>query len=319
MTENEKQYDVVIIGGGPAGLTAAIYSARKGLKTLVIERGLPGGRMNDAPFIENYPGFPDGIKGSELANLFTKQVEKFGVEIHQMEEVVDLNLKTDPKTIVTRKGKYLASAVIIAIGAERKKLLIPGEKEFLGRGVSYCATCDGFFFRNRIVAVIGSGDEAAEDTLLLANLASKVYLVTNAESLECEEILKERIKETGKIEVINNYKMTKVVGNEIVKAIKLKNIDTGEEKEIEVNGVFFALGAVPMTEIMRKAGLETHERGCIIVDNMQKTSVDGVFAAGDCTCNSLFQVVTAVGQGAIAATSAYNYIRNLKRRSTKAK
>jgi len=313
MTETGEHYDVVIIGGGPAGLTAAIYSARKGLKTLVIERGLPSGRMNDAPFIENYPGFPDGIKGSELANLFAKQAEKFGVEIHQMEEVADLDLKSDPKVIVTRKEKYLASAVIIAIGAERKKLLIPEEKEFLGRGVSYCATCDGFFFKNRVVAVIGSGDEAAEDALLLANLASKVYLITNAKNLECEEVLKEKIRETGKIEVINNYKVTKIVGDEVVKAVELKNIDTGEGKEIEVNGVFLALGAVPMTEIMRKSGIETHDRGCIIVDNLQKTNIEGVYAAGDCTCNSLFQVVTAAGQGARAATSAYSYIRVLKK------
>ncbi|MHA1595389.1 MAG: NAD(P)/FAD-dependent oxidoreductase [Candidatus Baldrarchaeia archaeon] len=306
-------YDVIIVGGGPAGLTAGIYCARKGLKTLILERQMAGGRVNEAPFIENYPGFPDGIKGPELAMKMVEQARKVGVEIHEMEEVIDMKLDVYPKEIVTRKGRYTATAVILAMGAERKKSVIPDEERFLGRGLSYCAICDGFFFRGKKVAVIGSGDEAAEDALLLAGLASKVYLISHEEELTCEETLKTRMQEM-KVEILEGYKVLKILGDQKISGIEIEDIRSGRRTILDVDGVFLALGSVPTTELARRAGVKLDGRGRIIVDENQMTSIEGVFAAGDCTSNAIFQISGAVGDGARAALSVFAYVRKRKKK-----
>lgn len=309
---SENHFDVIIVGGGPAGLTAGIYCARKGLRTLILERQMAGGRVNEAPFVENYPGFPEGIRGSDLAAKMVEQARRMGVQIHEMEEVVDMKLEGDPKEIITRSGKYTATAVILATGAERRKLVIAGEESLLGRGVSYCAVCDGFFFKGKRVAVVGPGDDAAEDALLLAGLASKVFLISQHEEFSCDEHLKKRLVEAN-VALLEGFRALRILGENRVTGIEVENIKTGEKRTIEVEGVFIALGAVPVTELVKRAGVKVDERGRIIVDENQRTNIEGVFAAGDCTHNAIYQISAAVGDGARAALSAFAYIKRRRR------
>jgi thioredoxin reductase (NADPH) len=302
-----EKVDVVIIGAGPAGLTAAIYCGWLGLNTILLESGIAGGRAYLAPKLENYPGFPEGIKGSELAEKMKAQVERFKVQFNLDEEVVGLEITDSKSRVISRKQTYEATALIVATGTQHRKLRVTGETEFLGGGVSYCATCDGPFFRNKAVAVVGNSEEAAIDGLTLADLAGKVTIVSQHEGLEMEGTILDRLKGKANVEFIMG-KVTEIVGEQVVRAVKIQDFVTKQEIQREVRGVFVALGGVPLTAIVLKAGLATDRGGCLTVDRNQQTNVDGVFAAGDCTCGGM-QVVTAAGEGAMAAMRASAYIR----------
>lgn len=304
--KTESETDVLIIGAGPAGLTAAIYSAWLGLRTTVLDAGVVGGRAWLAPRIENFPGFEDGIRGSDLIDKMARQASRFGASIQTSEEVVGLDLWADEKKVVSRKQTYQSSAVIVATGTQRRKLRVAGEAEFLGRGVSYCAVCDGPFFRKAKVAVIGSGEEAAIDALNLSDVASQVFVVTQEGALSLEGTLLNRLEEKPNVEIING-KVTAITGEQAVKTIKIQE-EGGGEAEKEVKGAFIALGGVPLTAVVKNAGITVDRNGCLMVDRQQKTNIDGVFAAGDCTCGGM-QVVTAAGEGAMAAMRASPFVR----------
>ena len=307
----EKDIDVLIIGAGPAGLTAAIYSAWLGLKTVVLEAGIVGGRTLLAPKIENFPGFEFGVKGNDLVEKMRLQALRFHAEIKDGEEVIGLNIKDEQKQVVSRKQTYRSSAVIIATGTQRRKLLVSGETDFLGIGVSYCVTCDGPFFRNATVAIVGNGEEAAIDALFMSDVASKVLLVSEQRELNIEGALLERIRGKPNIEIIKGQ-VVKIVGTQVVKAIRILQYDSQREFEREIKGVFVSLGGVPLTTIVKNAGLAIDRTGCLTVDRQQKTNVEGVFAAGDCTCGGM-QVVTAAGEGAMAAMHASGYVRKIRK------
>lgn len=309
MAQENLRTDVVIIGGGPAGLTAAIYASWLGLKTIVLEAGIVGGRAWLAPKLENYPGFEFGVKGSDLVEKMRLQAMRFQAQIFDNDEVIGLDLKSEPKRVVTRKQSYDASAVIIATGTQRRKLLVSGETDFLGRGVSYCVTCDGPFFRKSTVAIVGNGEEAAIDALFMADLASHVLLVSEQQELNFSGALMEQLKGKSNVEIVKGQ-VVRIVGDRVVRAIGLLEFDTKKELERTVKGVFVSLGGVPLTAIVKNAGVATDKTGCLIVDRQQKTNVEGVFAAGDCTCGGM-QVVTAAGEGAMAAMRASAYIRKI--------
>ncbi len=310
----QKIYDVIIIGGGPAGLTAGIYTARIGLRTLILESQFLGGRALEAYTIENFPGFPEGISGEELAKRMIQQAEKFGAEI-KSSEVISMDLNNKNKVVITKTAKYLSHALILSTGTQRKKLLVSGEEEFLGRGVSYCAVCDGPLFRGRVVAVIGSGNEAAEDALMLAEFADKVLLITDKEELAIAENLRRKLDEKGNVKLLLNIKVKAIEGDIIVKAVKAADIKSNKEQKIPVDAVFVSLGRIPMTQLIKKSGIEVDERGCIKIDRRQRTNMEGVFAAGDCTCGGM-QIATAVGEGARAAMMAAVYVKKARNQET---
>jgi thioredoxin reductase (NADPH) len=297
-----RSYDVIIIGSGPAGLTASIYTARAGLKTLLLERGRLGGQAWDTHLIENYPGFPEGISGATLMERFIEQAKRFGAEIREGEAVVSVMLEGDEKMVMTRRNSYMALAVIVATGIDRKKLSIPGEQKFRGMGVSICATCDGPLFRDREVAVIGAGEEAVEDALQLVDLCKRVYLIPigNAFTLQ-------RLNGSG-VKVLRSIEVKSIEGDTVVKAIKV--VESGKERLIPIDGVFIVLDSA--VEMAKEAGIEVDERGCIIADQAKKTNIEGVFAAGDCTGIGR-QVVISAGDGALAGISATSYVKAKKR------
>ena len=310
MKEQERTYDLIIIGGGPAGLTAGIHTSRLGLKTAVFEAGTLGGRAAEASMYENFPGFPEGIVGKELIERIEKQISKFGAEVKVFEEAIDLQVKGALKTVTTSKATYRSFALIIAAGTQRRKLGVAGENEFLGRGVSYCRVCDGPFFKGLRVAVVGFTKEAIEDSLSMAEMSKEILLITHEEKIEAADALKEKLLKKTNIKIVNG-KVAAILGEKVVKAIKIVESTSKQELLEKVDGVFISLGWVPTTEIVRKAGIEVDERGCIKVDRWQRTNIEGVFAAGDCTCGGM-QVVTAAGEGAMAATTALKYIRRKK-------
>ena len=304
------QFDVVIIGAGPAGLTAAIYSAWLGLHTVVLESSIAGGRAWIAPKIENFPGFPEGIKGSDLVDLMCQQATRFKAEVKTDEEVVGLQLNGEVKRVTSRKETYEATVIIIATGTQKRKLRVAGETEFLGRGVSYCAVCDGPFFRNMPVAIVGNTEETAIDALALADLASKVTIVSQEQGLTIEGTLLNRLKEKANVEIIRG-KVTQIRGEQVVKAVSIQRFGVPDLVELEVKGVFISLGGVPLTAIVKNANIITDRNGCLTVDRQQRTNAEGVFAAGDCTCGGM-QAITAAGEGAMAAMRASTYIRTFK-------
>ncbi len=307
----DERYDVIIIGCGPAGITAGIFCARYGLKTLIIEKGMPGGKLNLISEIDNYPGFPE-ISGQELSNRMLEHLKKFNVDITYPDEVVDLKIGNDIKKVITRSGKeYETYAIIITTGAEKKKAKIKGEDKFLGRGVSYCATCDGFFFKNKNVAVIGNKQEAAKEALFLSNIASKVYIIPNG-SIEMPSSDMEKLIKLENVEIIENSYLEEILGENVVKGIKIRV--GNETRVIQVNGVFIALGSVPIVDVFKKSGIRVDEKGCIVVDSKQRTNVQGIFAAGDCTCRG-FQVIVACGDAAVAAMEANLYVKKVKRKT----
>ncbi|MBC7250448.1 MAG: thioredoxin-disulfide reductase [Anaerolineae bacterium] len=305
---------VVIIGGGPAGFTAGIYAGRSQLSPVLIAGQSLGGQMALTSEVENYPGFPEGISGQELAQLMQKQAERFGTRI-VMDQVTSVDLASHPFTVKTYGGTYKAQTLIVATGASPRKLGVPGEKEFTGRGVSYCATCDGFFYTGRRVVVVGGGDSAVEEALYLTRFATEVYLIHRRDRLRAEKVFQERAFRNEKIKFIWDSVVTEIMGGESgVTAVRVKNVKTGEEFEHPTDGVFIYVGNVPNTQFL--AGqLELTDRGYIVTDRRCHTSVPGVFAAGDVQEWVLPQIATAVGSGAMAAMEAEKFIAALEDRA----
>lgn len=298
--------DLVIIGAGPAGLTAGLYAARAMLDVTLFERLSPGGQILTTDWVENYPGFPDGVSGFELVDRMRRQAEKFGLAI-EGREVSDLQPAGARKTLVTDKGTVEARAVILASGASPQKLGIEGEEVLTGKGVSYCATCDGPFYREQVVAVIGGGDTAVEEAIFLTRFASKVYLIHRRDRLRATRLLQERAMAHPKIEILWDTVAERIVGTDGVKALELRNVKTGEEKGLPVEGAFIFVGYRPNNELV-KGRLELDAWGFVKTNNDLETSVSGVFAAGDIRSKLLRQVSTAVGEGALAAFAAEKYI-----------
>lgn len=305
-------YDLIIIGGGPAGLSAAIYGGRAKLKTLVINKGVVGGLVNTTREIVNYPGY-EQISGPELMKNFKKHAESFGVEFLR-DEVVDTNLSLREKLITTKKGKqFLAKAIIIACGSEPRSLNISGEKRLQGNGVAYCATCDAEFFEGEHVVVVGSGDQAIEEGMYITKFARKVTVIVLHDEgiLDCNKVSSERVLNNEKIEFIWNSTIEEVLGTENVEGVKIKNLKTGNIEEVNCQGVFFFVGMVPSTNFLKNSGLEVDSRGYISANELMETSFEGVYAIGDNRVKYLRQVVSAAGDGATAAVAAERYIEEL--------
>jgi thioredoxin reductase (NADPH) len=301
-------YDAIIIGGGPAGLTAGLYNARARLNVLLLEKLAPGGQVLTTDWVENYPGFPDGISGFELMDRMKTQAENFGLPIRS-EEVVGLELSDKEKIVVTNKERMEAKALILACGATPRKAGIEGEGLFTGKGVSYCATCDGPFYREQDVAVIGGGDTAVEEAIFLTRFARKIYLVHRRDELRATKLLQERAVAEEKIEFVWDTVPFKVLGQSGVEGIELKNVKSGETARREVQGVFIFIGTVPSTDLV-KGLLELDENGFVITDDHMQTSIPGVFAAGDMRSKPFRQIATAVGEGAAASYSVEKYLEN---------
>ncbi|MBQ3834476.1 MAG: thioredoxin-disulfide reductase [Elusimicrobia bacterium] len=305
-------FDVIIIGGGPSGMTAAIYASRARLKTLLIEKAGCGGQIAITDHLENYPGFEEGINGFELAVKMEKQARTFGAEI-VYGEVSSLQLTGETKKVVLANNKeYETKTVIIASGANFRKLGCPGEQEFIGKGVSYCATCDGPFFRNKEIAVVGGGDSALQEALYLTKFASKVNLIHRRNEFRAAKILQEKVLAESKINVIYDSVVEEISGNPVgsVENVKLRNVKTGEISQLAVNGVFVFVGWLPNTAFLKDSGIKLNDAGYIVTDDNMKTSLEGVFACGDVREKILRQVVTACGDGAVAAISAQHYLES---------
>ncbi|MBW2589855.1 MAG: thioredoxin-disulfide reductase [Deltaproteobacteria bacterium] len=303
-------YDLVIIGGGPAGLTAGIYASRARLNVLLLEKVAPGGQVLVSDWIENYPGFPIGSSGYDLVTKMVEQAKRFGLNI-ETSEVLSLDLSEAVKKIELNGKTITALSIIIATGASPRKLGVPGEDMFIGKGVSFCATCDGPFFKEHVVAAVGGGDTAVQESIYLTKFAKKVYLIHRRDELRATKILQERAIANDKIEFVWDSVVTGIVGGLTnVEKINVKNVKTGEEKEIPVSGCFVWVGTFPNTSFLKDT-LKVDENGFIIADHKMETSVPGVFAVGDVRNTPLRQIVTAVGDAAIAAVSAEHYIENV--------
>jgi thioredoxin reductase (NADPH) len=300
------KYDVIIIGGGPAGLTAGLYAARAGLKSLLLERGNFGGQIVNARLVENYPGFPEGISGMELGEFMQRQATKYGLET-TITEVSEIR-KGSTYEVSTSEGDIQAKAIIIAAGSEYRKLDVPGEERLSGRGVSYCATCDGFFFRDREVAVVGGGDTAITDALELAQHCRKVYIIHRRDQLRATKALQEKAFSQPKIEMVWNSVVDEIVGDKMLKSLRLRNVKTGQSSDLEVDGIFIAVGLKPNSKAFSQL-VTLDEAGFIVTDEMMRTSALGIFAAGDIRHDSFRQVITAAGDGAAAAMSAFKYVK----------
>jgi thioredoxin reductase (NADPH) len=306
MSDSGKEYDVIIIGGGPAGLSAGLYTARARLSTLLVERGAIGGQIINSEWIENYPGFVESIGGIELTEAMHRQASKFGMETLNT-EVTGIELKGEEKVVHTSNGDFKAKALIIASGSERQKLDIPGEKEYTGKGVSYCATCDGAFFRDKVVAVVGGGNAAVTEALDLTKFASKVILIHRRDQLRATKVLQEKVLAEPKVEVLWDTVVEEISGDVFVKQMKVRNVKTDKRDTLEVAGVFMSVGFRPNTEYL-KGVVELDETGAIITDHRMETSVPGILAAGDIRSGSIRQVIAAAGDGAVAAIGAERYI-----------
>ena len=300
-------YDVVIIGGGPAGLTAGIYVKRAMLKAVLLERTGIGGQIIITDLVENFPGFLE-ISGADLARKFEEHAQKFGLETKSMVEVSGIEDKGSTKIVKTTEGDIEAKAVIIASGTTPKKLGVKGEMEFIGRGISYCATCDGFFFRDKVVVVIGGGDSAVTEAIFLTKMAKKVVVVHRRDKLRAEKINQEHAFANPKISFVLDSVVEEIEGKNTVEKVIIRNVKTNQASEIKTDGVFIYVGLIPNTGF---ADVEKDERGFIVPYPGQATSVKGIFVAGDCRVTPLRQIATAVGDGAIAAVSAEKYIEGL--------
>ena len=304
-----KIYDTVIIGGGPAGYTAALYAARAGLSTLVLEKLSPGGQMTETQNIENYPGFSDGIDGFTLGFNMQAGAEKFGAESN-MTEVISADLSKNPKIITTDSGEVLAKTVIIATGAHHKHLGIKNEEELIGRGVGYCAACDGMLYKDKTVAVVGGGNSAVQDALLLSRICKKVYLIHRRDTLRATKIYHEPLMKTENVEFLWDSAVDEFLFEKKLYALNVKNLKDGSLKTLELDGVFISIGRAPVSELF-KNDLTLDEQGYIVADESTKTNIPGVFAAGDIRTKALRQVVTAAADGAVAAHFAEEYIAQL--------
>ncbi len=304
--------NVVIIGTGPAGLTAAIYAARAELSPVVLAGDTPGGQVTITETLDNFPGFPEGIAGFELFQNLKKQAERFGAQIVS-ETAVSVDFSKQPLNVKTRTTKYDTKAVIISTGSDPRKLNVPGEREFVGNGVSYCATCDGFFFRGKEVVVVGGGDSAVEEALFLTKFATKVTIVHRRDRLRAHAHLQSRAEKNEKITFVWNSVVTEILGDKEtgVNKVKLKNVATNEESLLKTDGVFIFIGHIPNTQIF-KDKVELDKSGIIVTDSRQKTNIPGVFAAGDVQDNLYRQAITSAGSGAAAAMEAEKFIAEME-------
>lgn len=305
--------DLVIIGGGPAGLTAGIYAGRARLCAFLIEKLIHGGQMMTTDLVENYPGFPEGISGPELSDRMRQQAERFGLKI-LTGEVVQLIPGTaqDPAiTVVTEDRRLRSGAVVIATGASYRHLGVPGEKEFIGKGVSFCATCDGALYRDQEIAMVGGGDTALSEVIFLTRFAKKIHLIHRREALRGAKYLQEQVLNHEKVQVHWNTVVEEFRGGQYLESLKLKNVKTEEESELTVTGCFIAIGITPNTQWLNDL-VPTDEWGFIVTDQEMATQVPGIFAAGDVRSKNLWQIATAVGDGAIAAYAVEKYLDKLR-------
>lgn len=302
----EHIYDIIIIGGGPAGYTAALYAARAGLDTLVVEKFSVGGQMTLTDVIDNYPGFEEGIDGISLGFKMQQSAERFGAKT-EYDEVVEADLKGEIKTVYGTADKYQSKAVIIATGANPRELGIENEQQYVGKGIHYCAHCDGRFYKDKVVAVVGGGNSAAEDSIYLSRLAKKVYLIHRRDELRATKVYHKPLSDAENIEFIWNSEVKEISAEKRVSGIKVKNNKTSEIMGLACDGVFVSIGRKPVTDIF-KGQIELDENGYIIADESTKTNIDGVYAVGDVRTKALRQVVTAVSDGAIAVHFAEEYL-----------
>jgi thioredoxin reductase (NADPH) len=305
--------NVIVIGSGPAGLTAALYTARANLSPLVFTGNEIGGQVSITNEVENYPGFPEGLTGPELVEKFQKQAERFGARV-EYAEVTEVDFDAQPFRVKTYDNEYQAKSIIIATGASPRKLGVPGEVEFTGRGVSYCATCDGFFFRDKEIAVVGGGDSALEEGIFLTKFASRVRIIHRRDQLRAGQMLQERAKRNEKIEFIWDTVVTEINGNGAVESIQLKNAKTDEVSTLKTDGIFIYIGHYPNSSLF-KGKLEMDDHGYLITDRRTHTSVPGVFAAGEIADPIFRQVVTSAGEGCKAATEVEKYLAELEDRA----
>ena len=302
----EKIYDVVVIGGGPGGYTAAMYAARAGLDTLVLEKLTAGGQMTETLQIDNYPGFEEGIDGITLGEKMQAGAERFGVET-RMAEVARAKLAGNVKTLETDLGTVYAKAVIIATGARHRHLGLEEEEQLVGRGVGYCAACDGMFYKDKIVAVVGGGNSAAADAMLLSRVARKVYLIHRRDSLRASKVYHDPLMKAERVEFLWNTTLSGLIHTEKLTGVNLKNVQTGEESDLALDGLFISIGRAPETGLF--AGqIALDAQGYIAADETTRTSLPGVFAVGDVRTKPMRQIVTAVGDGAVAALYAEEYL-----------
>lgn len=301
-------YDVIIIGGGPAGYSAALYSARAGLETLVIEKFSVGGQMTLTDVIDNYPGFEEGIDGISLGFKMQQGAERYGAKT-EYDEILEVSLDGKTKSVKGAANEYKAKAVIIATGANPRELGIDGEQELVGKGVHYCAHCDGRFYKDKVVAVVGGGNSAAEDAIYLSRLAKKVYLIHRRNELRATKIYHGQLERAENVEFIWDSSVKELVADKRLDGIKVENLISSEVKNIDCDGLFVSIGRKPVSELF-KGKLKLDDYGYIIADESTKTNIDGVFAAGDVRTKALRQVVTAVSDGATAAHFAEGYINN---------
>lgn len=304
-----EEYDIVILGGGPAGLTSAIYSARAKMKTLVIEKEIIGGEAASTDLIENYPGFPEGISGMELADRMEEQAVRFGAHIVYA-NIDSLDLKSQPKIIKIDSKTIKAKSIIITSGTSPKALNIPGEKEFKGKGVSYCATCDGPIFSGKDIAIIGCGNSGLQEGLFILKFVKSLTMVEFLPTIQAEKILQERMDTHENVKWLLNHQITAINGKDWVSSITVKNRENNEEKDIPVQGVFIYVGLIPNTAYLGEQ-IKLNKWGYILTDEKMATSLPGVFAAGDIRETQIRQVATAIGDGAVAASSAQQYIENM--------
>jgi len=302
-------HDLIIIGAGPSGLTAGLYAGRFKLNTRIFEKLSSGGQILLSPTIENYPGFPEGVSTFDLIEKFKKQVEDLGLKV-ESENVISITPQGSTYNLQTESGIFGTKAIIIASGAFSKRLKVEGEERLIGKGVSYCGTCDGPLFKNKDIIVIGGGDRALEDAMFLANYANTLYLVHRRDEFRASKILVDKVKANPKIKLILDSVVEEIIGQEKVESVKIKNVKTGESSGISCQGVFIFVGIVPNTGFIKDL-VKTNEYGFVSVNQRMHTSREGIFACGDCAEKGLYQVVSACGDGATAADSAHKYLLKL--------
>lgn len=304
------EFDTIVLGGGPGGFSAGIYAARGAVSTAIIDISMLGGQPSNYLELENYPGFSQ-VGGYELMEKFEEHADKFGVNKFPMQEIQSVDLVSNPKVIITNEGEFRAKTVIIATGAKPMRLGVPGEEEFIGRGVSFCAVCDGAFYKDKVVAVVGGGNSAVEEAMYLTKFASKVYLIHRRNELRADKIVQVRAFKNDKIEFVWDTIVREIKGEELVNSLIVENVKSGEVSKLEVNGIFPYIGILPNVDNF--AGqLTQDQRGFIVTDETMKTSLDGVYAVGDVRVTPLRQVITAAADGAVGAVYAVKYVEALK-------
>jgi thioredoxin reductase (NADPH) len=307
-----KKHELIIIGGGPAGLTAGLYAARSRLDAVLLEKLAPGGQVVTTDIVENYPGFEEGISGPELIALMEKQARRFGLQI-EVQEVEKISLHKEGFSISTDGDDYLARAVIVASGAQARLLGVPGETELRGKGVSYCATCDGAFFRDKEVMVVGGGDSAVEEAVYLTRFAKRVRLAHRRDQLRATKVVQEQALSNPKVEILWSTVVTSINGEQFVESVDIKNVTSGAEDRLDVSGIFMYVGVDPSSDLF-DFEIEKDERGFLITDQQMRTSVKGIYAAGDVRSKQLRQIVNAAGEAAVAAFTAEKYLEGLAHR-----